>query len=116
MTDVAVPSYMYMSCCTACVWQKAVVIGPLICYTPHFQEQKGEQKLSITQRLLKMTERIFLQEQVKKREHKLKEFDNEREEEPVRERREKRSLWNRIRGRRGDTPGQIIGETPATGY
>ena len=82
---------------------------------PHLQEQKIEQKQSIFQRILKMAERIFLQEQVKKREHRLQELHNEREEEQVRVRREKRSLWKRIRGRRRETSVEIIGESPATG-
>ena len=63
-----------------------------------------------------MAERIFLKEQVEKREHKLKVFHNEREKEPLRGMREKISLWNRIRGRHRDNLGQIIGEPPATGY
>ena len=59
-----------------------------------------------------MLERTFLKEQVKKREEQqMKEHHHQREER-VRGEREKRSLWNRLRGRRG-RPGQIIGTAPA---
>lgn len=66
-----------------------------------------EQTLSIAQRILKMAERIFLKEQVEKREHQLKELHNEKEEEPVRgrrERRERRSLCNCFKGWCRETP------------
>ena len=59
-----------------------------------------------------MLERTFLKEQVKKREEQQKEHHHQREER-VRGEREKRSLWNRLRGRR-DRPGQIIGTAPAS--
>ena len=59
-----------------------------------------------------MLERTFLKEQVKKREEQqMKEHHHQREGR-VRGEREKRSLWNRLRGRR-DRPGQIIGTAPA---
>ena len=62
-----------------------------------------------------MAERIFLQEQVKKREHQLKELHNEGEEEQVRGRREKRSMWQRFRGRYRETPGEVIWESRTSG-
>ena len=62
-----------------------------------------------------MAERIFLPKRVKKREHQLKEHHNEGEEEQVRGRREKRSLWQRFRGRHRETPGEVIWESPTSG-
>jgi hypothetical protein len=59
-----------------------------------------------------MLERTFLKEQVKKREEHQKKEHHRPREERVRGEREKRSLWNRLRGRR-DKPGQIIGTSPA---
>ena len=58
-----------------------------------------------------MMERMFLKEQVKKREEQQKEHHRPREERVGGE-RGKRSLLNRLRGRR-DRPGQIIGTAPA---
>ena len=55
-----------------------------------------------------MLERMFLKEQVKKREEQKKEHHHQR----IREEREKRSLWNRLRGHR-NRPGQIVGTAPA---
>ena len=55
-----------------------------------------------------MMERTFLKEQVKKREEQQKEHHRLR----VGGERGKRSLLNRLRGRR-DRPGQIIGTAPA---
>ena len=61
---------------------------------------------------LKMLERMFLKEQVKKREeHQKKEHHCPREERVGGE-REKRSLLNRLRGHR-DRPAQIIGTAQA---
>ena len=59
-----------------------------------------------------MAERIFLKEQVKKREEQQKKEQHHQREERVRGEREKRSLWNRLTGRRS-RPEQIIGTTPA---
>ena len=59
-----------------------------------------------------MLERTFLKEQVKKREEQQKKEHHHQREERVRGEREKRSLWNRLRGR-GHRPGQIIGTSPA---
>ena len=59
-----------------------------------------------------MLERTFLKEQVKKREEQQKKEHHHQREERVRGEREKRSLWNRLRGHR-DRPGQIIGTAPA---
>ena len=53
-----------------------------------------------------MLERTFLREQVKKREEGQK-------EEKVGGKKEKRSLWNRPRGRR-NRPEQITGTAPAS--
>ena len=58
-----------------------------------------------------MLERTFLKEQVKKREEQQKKEHHHQREERVRGEREKRSLWNRLRGRQ-DRPGQIIGIAP----
>ena len=62
-----------------------------------------------------MAERIFLKEQVKKREVQQQKEHHHHREERVRGEREKRSLWSRLRGRR-DRPGQnlIIGTAPAS--
>ena len=60
-----------------------------------------------------MAERIFLKEQVKKREEQQKKEHHHQREERVRGEREKRSLWNRLRGRQ-DRPEQIVGTAPAT--
>ena len=54
-----------------------------------------------------MLERTFLKEQVKKREEQQKKEPHHQGEERVGEEREKRSLLNRLRGRR-DRPGKII--------
>ena len=59
-----------------------------------------------------MLERTFLKEQLKKREEQQKEEHHYQREERVRGEREKRSLWNRLRGRQ-DRPEQIIGTSPA---
>jgi hypothetical protein len=59
-----------------------------------------------------MLERTFLKEQVKKREEHQKKEHHRPREERVGGEREKRSLWNRLRGRR-DRPGQDIGTAPA---
>ena len=61
-----------------------------------------------------MAERIFLKEQVKKREEQWKKGHHHQREERVRGEREKRSLWSRLRGRQ-DRPGQILGTAPAPG-
>jgi hypothetical protein len=77
-------------------------------HTYYFQEQRE----SLYQKLLKMLERTFLKELMKKREeHRKKEHHRPREER-VRGEREKRSNWNRLRGRQ-DRPRQIIGTSPA---
>ena len=49
---------------------------------------------------------------MKKREEQQKKEHHHQREEGVRGEREKRSLWNRLRGRQ-DRPGQIIGTAPA---
>ena len=59
-----------------------------------------------------MLERTFLKEQVKKREEHQKKERHRPREERVGGEREKRSLLNRLRGRR-DRPGQITGTAPA---
>ena len=59
-----------------------------------------------------MLEKTFLKEQMKKREEQQKKEHHHQREERVRGEREKRSLWNRLRGRR-DRPGQIIWTAPA---
>ena len=60
-----------------------------------------------------MVERTFLKEQVKKREEQQKkEHHHQREERVTRGEREKRSLWNRLWGRR-NRPEQITGTSPA---
>ena len=59
-----------------------------------------------------MVERTFLKEQVKKKEEQQKKEHRHQREERVGGERKKRSLWNRLRGRR-DRPGQIIGTAPA---
>ena len=61
-----------------------------------------------------MGERIFLKEQIKKREdQKQKKEHHHQREDRVRgeSSREKISFLNRLRGRR-DRPGQIVGTTP----
>ena len=61
-----------------------------------------------------MAERIFLKEQVRKREEQQKEHQHHQREERIGGEREKRSLWNRLTGRRRDRPGQIVGTAPAS--
>ena len=80
------------------------VLAKLLCTYTCAHIISGAKRVSY-RRLLKMLERTFLKEQVKKREHQ-KEHHRPREE------REKRSLLNRLRGHR-DRPGQIIGTAPA---
>ena len=59
-----------------------------------------------------MLERTFLKEQVKKKEEHQKKEHHRPREERVGGERKKRSLLNRLRGRR-DRPGQITGTAPA---
>ena len=79
------------------------------------QEQKVEQKKSISKRFLKMAKRIFLKEQVRKKKHLRRQKEGLNQESsyrPADGEMNKRTLWNRLTKQR-ERPIQTVGKPPA---